>query len=36
MDSRIAKQLQLAGVAHKLTVFDHEADVKLVVLPDLR
>ena len=36
MDSRIAKQLQLAGVAHKLTVFDHEVDVKLVVLPDLR
>jgi Aspartyl protease len=36
MDSRIAKQLQLAGVAHKLTVFDHEVDVKLVELPDLR
>jgi hypothetical protein len=25
MDSRIAKQLQLAGVAHKLTVFDQIA-----------
>jgi predicted aspartyl protease len=36
LDSRIAKQLQLAGVAHKLTVFDHEIDVKLVDLPDLR
>ena len=35
-DSRIAKRLQLAGVAHKLTVFDHEIEVKLVDLPDLR
>jgi predicted aspartyl protease len=36
MDSRIAKQLQLTGVAHKLTVFDHEVEVSLVELPDLR
>jgi predicted aspartyl protease len=36
MDSRIAKQLQLTGVAHKLTVFDHEVEVRLVELPDLR
>src|ERR1700730_5504754 len=36
MDSRIAKQLQLTGVADKLTVFDHEVEVRLVELPDLR
>ena len=36
IDSRIAKQLQLAAVAHSLTVFDHEVEVKLVELPDLR
>ena len=36
MDSRIAKQLQLTGVAHKLTSFDHEIEVRLVELPDLR
>jgi predicted aspartyl protease len=36
MDSRIAKRLQLTGVAHKLTVFDHEVEGKLVELPDLR
>jgi predicted aspartyl protease len=36
MDSRIAKQLQLTGVAHKLTAFDHEIEVRLVELPDLR
>jgi predicted aspartyl protease len=36
MDSRIAKQLQLTGVAHKLTAFDHEMEVRLVELPDLR
>src|SRR6202047_4233742 len=36
MDSRIAKQLQLTGVAHNLTVFDHEVEVKLVDLPDLQ
>jgi predicted aspartyl protease len=36
MDSRIAKQLQLTGVADKLTVFDHEVEVRLVDLPDLQ
>jgi predicted aspartyl protease len=36
MDSRIAKQLRLTGVAHKLTAFDHEIEVRLVELPDLR
>src|ERR1700693_4756012 len=36
MDSRIAKRLQLTGVAHQLTVFYHEVEVKLVELPDLR
>jgi predicted aspartyl protease len=36
IDSRIANQLHLAGLAHKLTVFDHDVDVKLVDLPDLR
>jgi hypothetical protein len=36
IDFRIAKQLQLKGLAHKLTVFDHEVEVKLVELPDLR
>ena len=36
MDSRIAKQLQLTGVAHKLTAFDHEIEVRLVELPHLR
>jgi predicted aspartyl protease len=36
IDSRIAKQLQLTGVAHKLTAFDHEIEVRLVELPDLR
>ena len=36
MDSRIAEQLQLTGVAYKLTVFDHEVEVRLVVLPDLQ
>jgi predicted aspartyl protease len=36
MDSRIAKQLQLTGVAHKLTAFDHEIEVRLVELPELR
>jgi predicted aspartyl protease len=35
MDSRIAKLLQLTGVAHKLTTFDHEVEVRLVELPDL-
>jgi hypothetical protein len=33
MDSRIAKQLQLTGVAHKLTVFDHEVEVRWLNCP---
>jgi len=36
LDARIAKQLRLARVAHRLTVFDHEVEVKLVTLPELR
>jgi predicted aspartyl protease len=36
LDARIAKRLRLAEVAHRLTVFDHEVEVKLVTLPDLR
>jgi predicted aspartyl protease len=36
IDSHIAKQLQLEGLGHKLTVFDHEVEAQLVVLPDLR
>jgi Aspartyl protease len=36
VDSSVAKQLQLTGVAHKLTVFDHEVEVRLVDLPDLQ
>lgn len=36
IDSHIAKQLQLEGLGHRLTVFDHEVEAQLVVLPDLR
>src|ERR1700733_7317862 len=36
IDSHIAKQLQLAGLSHKVTVFDHEVEAQSVVLPDLR
>jgi predicted aspartyl protease len=36
IDLGIAKQLQLEGLDHKLTVFDQEVEAKLVVLPDLR
>jgi predicted aspartyl protease len=36
IDSHIAKQLQLQGPGHKLTVFDHEVEAQLVVLPDVR
>jgi len=36
IDPGIAKQLQLEGLDHKLTVFDQEVEAKLVVLPDLR
>src|SRR5215470_8572909 len=35
MDSRIIKQLELTGVADKLTAFDREVDAKRVTLPDL-
>jgi Aspartyl protease len=36
IDTHIAKQLQLDGLGHKLTAFDHEVEAQLVVLPDLR
>src|SRR5579862_576463 len=36
VDPLIAKQLQLEGLDHTLTVFDHEVEAQLVVLPDLR
>jgi predicted aspartyl protease len=35
VDARIAKRLHLMGVAHRLTVFDHEVEVKVIMLPDL-
>jgi predicted aspartyl protease len=36
IDSRITKKLQLTGEGDKLTIFDHEIEVKLVDLPDLQ
>src|SRR4029077_70954 len=36
VDSHIAKQLRLDSLGHTLTVFDHEVEAQLVVLPDLR
>jgi predicted aspartyl protease len=36
MDARIAKQLRLTGVANKLTAFDRDVAVELVILPDLQ
>src|SRR5207247_1811466 len=36
MDAPIATQLRLTGAAHKLTAFDREVEVKLVILPDLQ
>jgi predicted aspartyl protease len=36
VDARIAKQLRLTGVANKLTAFDRDVAVKLVILPDLQ
>jgi predicted aspartyl protease len=36
IDPLIAKQLQLEGQGHKLTVFDHEVEAQLMFLPDLR
>src|SRR5579864_7844268 len=36
MDARIAKQLRLTGVASKLTAFDRDVAVELVILPDLQ
>jgi predicted aspartyl protease len=36
IDPHIAKDLHLEGAHHTLTVFDHEVENKLVVLPDLQ